>query len=101
VYVPQKDQTYVFQRLPQPTHEELQILINKIKTKIERKLQKLNLAQDDQLPFEEESLGDIAQLSITQRAAFGERKGQKLRPYVIKPNEAAPENHDPTTANNS
>jgi hypothetical protein len=101
VYLPQKDQTYLFQRLPHPKHEELQILVNKIKIKIERKLQKLNLAQEDQLPFEEDSLGDIAQLSIAQRAAFGERKGQKLRHYGIKPNEAVPENPDPTTASNS
>jgi hypothetical protein len=101
VYILQKDHTYLFQRLPQPTHEDLQTLVNKIKIKIERKIQKQNLAQVDQLPFEEESLGDIAQLSISQRAAFGERKGQKLKPYGITPNEAAPENLDPTTANNS
>lgn len=40
-------------------------------------------------------------MSITQKAAFGERKGQKLRPYGIKPYEDALENPDPTTANNS
>ena len=101
VYIPQKNQTYLFHRLPHPTHEELQVLANKIKIKIERKLQKLNFAQDDQLPFDEESLGDIAQLSITQRAAFGERKGQKLRPYGIKLKEQTLENPDPTTASNS
>jgi hypothetical protein len=43
------------------------------------------------LPFKEESLSNIAQLSIAQRAAFGERAGQKLGPYGIKLNEAAPE----------
>jgi hypothetical protein len=101
VYIPQKDQTYVFQRLPQPTHEELQILANKIKIKIERKLQKLNPAQDNQLPFEEESLSDIAQLSINQRAAFGERAVQKLRPYGINLNVEPLKSPDPTTANNS
>lgn len=86
VFIPQKDQTYLFQRLPQPTHEELQQLVNKIKTKIERKINKLNLEKTEQMPFEEESLGDISQISITQKAAFGERQGG---------------NHDPTTANNS
>lgn len=41
VYLPQEDQAYVFQRLPHPTYEEIQNLVNKIKTKIERKLKKL------------------------------------------------------------
>lgn len=83
-----------------PTLEELQQLVYKIKTKIERKINKLNLEKTEQMLFEEESLGDIAQLSITQRAAFGDRQGQKLRPYGINLLDVAPENHDPTTANN-
>lgn len=101
VFIPQKDQTYLFQRLPHPTHEKLQQLVNKIKIKIERKINKLNLEKTEQLPFEEESLGDISQISITQKAAFGERQGRLLKQYGIKLLEAEPENHDPTTANNS
>jgi hypothetical protein len=46
VFIQKKDDTYLFQRLPHPTNTELQILVNKIKIKRERKIQKLNLAQD-------------------------------------------------------
>ena len=97
VYIQQKDQAYQFLRLPHPTHEELQRLV----IKIERIIIKLNLEQTDQMPLEEELLGDIAQMSITKRAAFGERQGQRLRQYGIKSLEVDPENHDPTAANNS
>lgn len=98
VYIANKDNTYYFVRLPHPSHEELQKLVNKIKNKIERKIQKL---PTDQLPFDEESLEDISQLSITHQAAFGERKGKNLRQYGIKSIEVEPEDQDPTTANNS
>src|SRR3989344_2389939 len=101
VYMQQKDQTYLFQRLPHPTHDELQQLVNKIKIKLERKIKKLNLEQIDQVSFEEESLDDISQISIAHKSAFGDRQGQKLRQYGIKSLEIDPENHDPTTANNS
>lgn len=100
-YIPQKDQTYQFIRLPHPAHEELQQLVNKIKLKIERKIKKLNLEQTDQMPFEEESLEDITQISITHKSAFGDRQGQQLRQYGIKSLEVDPENQDPTTANSS
>lgn len=98
VYIQNKDQKYYFVRLPHPTHEELQNLVNKIKNKIERKINKLTQAQ---LPFEEESLEDISQITIAHRAAFGERKGKSLRQYGIKSLEIEPEEQDPTTANNS
>lgn len=99
VYLQQKDQSYQFCRLPHPTHQELQQIINKIKSKIENKLKKTK--NDNQLNFDEESTHDISKLSIEHTAAFGERKGHKLRRYGISSLAVDSENPDPTTANNA
>ncbi len=101
VYILQNDLTYLFQRLPHPTHDELQSLIKKIKTKIERKLSKVHTEQADQINFDEESLEDISQISISHKSAFGDRRGQKLKQYGFRSLEIDAENFDPTTANNS
>lgn len=59
------------------------------------------MEQTEQMLFEEESLEDISSISISQKAAFGDRQGQKLRQYGIKSLEIDSEHQDPTTANNS
>lgn len=74
VYILQKDQTYQFQPLSSPTRKELQQIVTNIQNKIERKINKLEANQSDQLPFDEEGTSDLAKLSIEQKAGFGELK---------------------------
>ena len=99
VYAPQVDGSYKFHQLPQPTHEELQTIVFKIKTKIERKLKRLGFTDTDQMEFNEESLGDLSKLSIESKAGFGERQGKTIRKFGAKNYEVDPEDNDHTTAN--
>ena len=50
---------------------KLQQFVYKIKTKVERKIKKLESGQSDQLPFDEEATSDLAKLSIEQKEGCG------------------------------
>lgn len=75
---------YTFFRLPPPPHEELYFLAAKIQAKVLRVIDKLGLNESDQMGFDENSLQEMAAMSIRHRAAFGERAGGSLRRYGVK-----------------
>lgn len=88
---------YEFQRLPAPTHEELGFLAVKIQDKVLKLTKKLEL--NDQAEFDENSLTELAALSIGHKAGFGERVGQGLRRYGIKRIEVDVDGTDPYSVN--
>lgn len=101
VYVPLKNGSFEFLRLSPPTHEDLQEIAFKIKTRVERKLKRLGLTDNDadQLGFDEESLGELSKLSVENKAGFGERQGKTVQKFGTKNYEVDPEDNDLTTAN--
>lgn len=88
-----------FFRLPDPSEEELYFLAAKIRDKVFRVIDKLGLNDQDQMGFDEDTLKDLAAVSIGQKAAFGERAGNKLKRYGTKKIEMDPEDNDPYSAN--
>jgi hypothetical protein len=94
------DEGYEFLRLPPPSEERLYFLAAKIRGKVLRLIDKLGLNEEEaQLGFDEGSMGELAALSISHKAAFGERAGNNLRRLGIKKLEADPEDTDPYSAN--
>ncbi len=90
-----KNRVYGALTLPAPTHKELETLVGKIHERVHKLSQKLGLDEQDQLAFDENSLGDLVSLSIGQKAGFGDRAGLGLRCYGIKKTEQDPERVDP------
>jgi hypothetical protein len=94
-----KDDGYYFFRLPPPSQEELYFLAAKIKTKVLKVIDELGLNDQDQMGFDEDALSPIAAMSISHKAAFGERGGGNLKRYGIKKIEVDPEGNDPFSVN--
>ena len=90
-----------FFRLPQPRQEELYFLAAKIQFKVLKVIDKLGLNDDDQdqMGFDEDWLKALATMSISNKAAYGERAGGNLKRYGIKKIEVDPEDNDPYSAN--
>ena len=91
--------SYEFYRLSEPTKEELFAIAEKVKTKVEKLIQAMGLDEQDQLDFDENLLAELSQLSITQKAAFDERAGRKLKRYGTRRIEIDVDDKDPYTAN--
>ena len=91
--------SYEFQRLPAPTHEELGFLATKIQDKVLKLTKKLELNDPDQAEFDENSLTELAALSIGHKSGFGERAGRVLRRYGTKKIEVDVDGTDPYSVN--
>nr|BFD69089.1 hypothetical protein HAGR004_41110 [Bdellovibrio sp. HAGR004] len=59
----------------------------------------MSLHDDSQQSFDEEGLGEISSLSISNKSGFGERAGKGLRRFGAKKLEVDPEGRDPYSAN--
>ena len=99
VFYKTKDESYEFLRLSEPTKEELLFLATKIQAKVKTLTKKLGIEDQAQLGFDENSLSDVAALSIGHKAGFGDRAGQGLRRYGTKRIEVDPEDNGPYSAN--
>ncbi|MCB0386207.1 MAG: transposase, partial [Bdellovibrionales bacterium] len=93
------DGEFKFVRLPEPSQDELLEVVNKIQTKVQRLSCRLGFNEEDQLGFDEESLGDLAAISIAHKAGFGDRLGRKLKRYGVHGIERYPESRDPYSVN--
>jgi hypothetical protein len=91
------DGFYEFFRLPEPTQDELAIIARQIQEKVFRFTKKFE--EQDQPAFDEGSLTDIAAMSISHKAGFGERFGQGLRRYGTKRIEVDVDSSDPYSVN--
>ncbi len=90
---------YEFLKLAEPTKEELIFLVNKIKNRVLKLIEKLGIDDEGQTGFDENSLSDISAMSVGHKAGFGERAGQGIRRYGTKRIEVDPEDNDPYSAN--
>jgi len=90
---------YEFQRLPQPTQEELFRVAEKVKNKVLALIEKIGLNEIDQTEFDQNLLSDISKNSIGHKSTFGEREGRGLKRYGTKKIEVDPESNDPFSAN--
>jgi hypothetical protein len=88
-----------FFRLAEPSQEELIFLASKIQDKVNVMVKKLGLEEQDQACFDENLLNDVASLSISHKAGFGDRAGLGLRRFRVKKIEVDPEDNDPYSAN--
>lgn len=89
---------YRFHRLAEPSFVELCSVAIKIRKKVLNAIEKMGLIEDFQTFFDEESLGEMQSISITQKAAFGDRAGTGLKRFGVKKIEVDPEGQDPYSA---
>lgn len=76
---------YLFCRQSEPTRDELLEIAIKIHKKVLKCADGLGLlGNESQQSFNEESLADYADLSISNKSGFGERAGKHIRRYGVK-----------------
>lgn len=98
VFYKQTDNTYYFLRLAQPTKSELETLVRKIQSKVQKLIDQQDLLDHKQESFDEDSLGKLSELSIRHKSGFGDRKDQGLRRYGTRKIEVDSENKDTRSA---
>jgi hypothetical protein len=89
------DGGYEFLRLPEPSKDDIRLLVTKIHGRVLKLIEKLGFNNHDQ--FEFEALSEMAAISIQQKSAFGEQAGGGLRRYGPR-FEVDPEDNDPYSA---